>query len=194
MQIPRMHAVPFNADSIKGEKRTSSGFLEDAKEAINCGKPVNGVKGPCWLAALKCYDIIDGTAIDYMHCVFLGIVKMLFRLWFSKEHSSAPFSISNHFEGVDQRLEQIKYPNDFSRCPRALESNLKYYKASELWSFLLFCLTLWNTSRRLFSTFCSFEQVIIYFASGLHNGRTTIICCENAVPFLFYDGGNIRES
>ena len=83
--------------------------------------------------------MIEGTAIDYMHCVLLGIVKMLLRLWFSKEHSSAPFSISNHIKEVDQRLEQIKYPNDISRCPRALESNFKYYKGSELRSFLLFC-------------------------------------------------------
>lgn len=118
---------------------TSAGFMEDAKEAVNSGKPVNGVKGPCWLAALKYYDIMEGTAIDYMHCVLLGIVKMLLRLWFSKEHSTAPFNISNHIKEVDQRLEQIKYSNDISRCPRALETNLKYYKASELWSFLLFC-------------------------------------------------------
>ena len=134
-----MHVFPFNEANVKGEKRTSTGFMEDAKDAVNCGKPVNGVKGPCWLSALKYYDIIEGTAIDYMHCVLLGIVKMLLRLWFTKEHSSAPFNVSNHIKGVDQRLEQIKYPNDISRCPRALESNLKYYKASELRSFLLFC-------------------------------------------------------
>ena len=113
--------------------------MEDAKQAIDCGKPVNGIKGPCWLAALKYYDIIEGTAIDYMHCVLLGIVKMLLRLWFSKEHSSAPFNISNCVKEVDQRLEEIKYPNEISRCPRALEFHLKYYKASELRSFLLFC-------------------------------------------------------
>lgn len=134
-----MHAFPFNADNIKGEKRTSAGCMEDAKQAIDCGKPVNGIKGPCWLAALKYYDIIEGTAIDYMHCVLLGIVKMLLRLWFSKEHSSALFNISNRVKEVDQRLVEIKYPNEISRCPRALEFHLKYYKASELRSFLLFC-------------------------------------------------------
>ena len=58
-----MHAFPFNADNIKGEKRTSTGCMEDAKQAIDCGKPVHGIKGPCWIAALKYYDIIEGTAI-----------------------------------------------------------------------------------------------------------------------------------
>ena len=77
--------------------------------------------------------------IDYMHCVLLGIVKMLLRLWFLKEHSSALFNISNRVKEVDRRLEEIKYPNEISRCPRALEFHLKYYKASELRSFLLFC-------------------------------------------------------
>ena len=48
-----MHAFPFNADDIKGEKRTSTGFMEDAKQGNDCGKPINGIKGPCWLAALK---------------------------------------------------------------------------------------------------------------------------------------------
>jgi len=32
---------------------------------------VNGVKGPSWLTKLVNYDIIDGTAIDYMYCVLL---------------------------------------------------------------------------------------------------------------------------
>ena len=80
---------------------------------------MNGITEPCWLAALKYYDIVEGTAIDYMHCVLLGIVKKLLRLWFSKEHSSAPFNISKQVKEVDQRLEEIKYPNDISRCPRA---------------------------------------------------------------------------
>ena len=76
--------------------------MEDARQAIDCGKPVNGIQRPCWLAALKCNDIIEGTAIDYMHCVLLGIVKMLLQLWFSKEHSSALFNISNHVKEVHQ--------------------------------------------------------------------------------------------
>ena len=38
----RAHACfLFSADNIKGEKRTSAGCIEDAKEAVNWGKPLN---------------------------------------------------------------------------------------------------------------------------------------------------------
>ena len=34
-------------------------------------EPGEGVKGPSWLAGLHSYNIVNGTDIDYMHCVLL---------------------------------------------------------------------------------------------------------------------------
>ena len=32
------------------------------------------------------FDIIKGISVDYMHCVLLGVTKMLMTLWFNKGH------------------------------------------------------------------------------------------------------------
>ena len=43
-----------------------------------------GVKGLSWSMYLPKFDVISGTAIDYMHSVLLGVVKMLLTLWTDK--------------------------------------------------------------------------------------------------------------
>ena len=52
-------------------KRTKKSFELNTKKAINTGEPVEGVKGPSWLASLHNYNKVNGTGIDYMHCVLL---------------------------------------------------------------------------------------------------------------------------
>ena len=47
---------------------------------------VYGVKGYSVLHLLKTFDIIEGNPIDYMHCVLLGVVKKLFKLWFNSTY------------------------------------------------------------------------------------------------------------
>ena len=39
--------------------------------------PVCGVKGYSWFMFIPGFDIIKGIAVDYMHCVLLGVTKML---------------------------------------------------------------------------------------------------------------------
>ena len=64
------HAFPFNFENPKGPKRTHTETLEESRQAAVQGKPVHGIKGPSWFSGLKHHDIIEGTGIDYMHCVF----------------------------------------------------------------------------------------------------------------------------
>ncbi|XP_065892467.1 uncharacterized protein [Dysidea avara] len=87
---------------------------------------------------LNCYNIIDGTAIDYMHCVLLGITKLLLSLWFSSEHSRDQFYIGRSASRVDKRLEEIQPPSCITRKPRSISKHMKYFKASEFKSFLLY--------------------------------------------------------
>jgi len=42
---------------------------------------VNGVKGYWWFMFVSKFDIMRGVAIDYMHSILLGAVKMLLTLW-----------------------------------------------------------------------------------------------------------------
>lgn len=133
-----VHAFPFNKEDVKGPPRTHDQCLADAKAAITQGETVRGIKGPCWFGGLKYYDLIKGTAIDYMHCVLEGVTKSLLNLWFSSSHKKESFNVSDKIQEVDKRLLQIKPPNDITRCPRKIENEIKYWKASEFRSFLLF--------------------------------------------------------
>ena len=46
--------------------------------------------------------------------------------------------MSDRVQEVDEGLSQIKPPNDIMRCPRKIENEMQYWKASEFRSFLLF--------------------------------------------------------
>ena len=54
---------------------------------INSILQVCGFKVPSPLLKLPSSDIVNGIAIDAMHCVFLGVVKQLVGLWFNSKHS-----------------------------------------------------------------------------------------------------------
>ena len=137
-------AFPFNEEDPKGPLRTNELALRDAKEALRqqmAGKSryvVNGVKGFSWLNILRYCDIVRGTAIDYMHGVLLGVQKLLLNLWFSSTHSKKEFSQYNLVSVVDQRLKNISPTLDITRLPRSISEHLKYWKANELRSFLLY--------------------------------------------------------
>lgn len=94
---------------------------------------------------LKSYDFVKSTSIDYMHGVLLGIGKLLINLWISSTHSKEIFSISNYVEVIDQRLLQIRPPSIITRVPISLSDHFKYWKASELRSWLFFLFITYST-------------------------------------------------
>lgn len=108
--------------------------------------PVCGVQGYSWFMFIPGFDIIKGIAVDYMHCVLLGVTKMLMTLWFDKSHATVCWSISKQDEEVDRWLLNITPPNCISRAPRSITKDFAHWKASEFRSFLFFysipCL--WN--------------------------------------------------
>lgn len=73
------------------------------------------------------FDIIKGIAVDCMHCVLLGVTKMLMTLWFD----IVVWNISRHVENVDSRLLNITSPNCISRAPRSIAKDHPHWKASE---------------------------------------------------------------
>ena len=65
-------AFPFK-DASTAENRTKENYKEPAEEAVKSDNVtyIYGIKGPSWLATLGHCGIIEGTGIDYMHCVYL---------------------------------------------------------------------------------------------------------------------------
>ena len=67
-----VHVYPFIESNPTGPVRTKLGIMKNAQEAVQQKSAVFGIKGPSWLAALKCQDLVLGTAIDYMRCALEG--------------------------------------------------------------------------------------------------------------------------
>lgn len=131
------HIYPFQFDGPTSPKRTHEQSLHNAEIAINSGKIQKGLKGPCWFTQLDHYDFVISNCIDYMHCVLLGVTKKLLSLWFTKDFSTMPYSVYNKLDLMNKRLSKLKPPLFVKRAPRSLY-DLKYWKASEYRSFLLF--------------------------------------------------------
>ena len=74
------HVYPFCCNDPNGPKHSKRQHHLDARNAMSNGSITNGIKGPSWLMLLQNYNVVDSTAIDYMHCVLLGITKLLLSL------------------------------------------------------------------------------------------------------------------
>ena len=137
-------AFPYQQGDPKGPARDKTNVFQHAKEATVqqlAGKSryvVMGVKGPSWLSHLRYFDIVRGVAINYMHGVLLGVQKLLLKLWFKDTYVKCAFSIRKWVERVDVRLQNISPTLDVKRLPRTISGHIKYWKASELKSFLLY--------------------------------------------------------
>ena len=52
-----------------------------------------GYKGFPILALHQPFNVVNGMVVDYLHCVLLGVTKMLMEYWFNKTHRSKPYHI-----------------------------------------------------------------------------------------------------
>lgn len=167
-----VHIYPFNREMPFGHERTTRTSLHDAMEAVNSKKTVNGIKGPSFLMTLEYFDFIKGASIDYMHGVLLGVTKLLIKLWFSPALSREDFSISHSSDIIDKCLLQIKPPSFVTRIPRSISTHFKYWKASELRSWLFFyslpllCNTLQESYFLHYAAFV--EAVFLLCGSSIH--------------------------
>lgn len=110
--------------------RSHQQTLDDVKYYLCTGKNRNGVLGPSWLGSLKYHDSARGTAVDYMHCCLLGVVRRMLNLWLNSQNHNKPYYIGNFISLLDNLLLSIKPISDISRAPRSV-SDWKHWKASE---------------------------------------------------------------
>ena len=99
---------------------------------------MNGVKNLTWLHLFSNFDLVNEIAIDYMHGIGLGAMKLLMKLWFLESLKKQPFSIHDKLGQVDERLEKIKPTIEISRPPRSYSKYGANWKASEFRNFLLY--------------------------------------------------------
>lgn len=133
-----VHVYPYQVEDPCGPPRTHDETKNiHARQAVDGGKPICGIKGPSWLSHLPSYDLIKGTAIDYMHCVLIGVSNTMIGFWFDPAHSGEEYYCGHLITLIDKRLRNIHPPVSISRTPRGLKYRC-HWKASELRSWLLF--------------------------------------------------------
>ena len=112
-----VRVFPFQENNPTGPPRVHAGIVSDSKIACRQGAPSHGVKGPCYLAAIPGFDMVRGTVVDYMHCVLLGVTRMLLALWFGSENHDKMWYCGHQVSLCDDRLTSIRPPNYITRCP-----------------------------------------------------------------------------
>ena len=75
------------------EVRTHEDTKKSAYAAQRSGKPVDGVNDHSLFHLVPTFNIIENVAIDYMHGLVLGVVKMLVSLCFVSSHHKEAFNI-----------------------------------------------------------------------------------------------------
>ena len=90
------------------------------------------MKGPSWLVVVPSFNIIKGTSVDYMHCVLLGVCRQLLRLWLLSQNHKEEWYIGTKLSILDERLCNIKPPNEIKRTPRSLALTRKYWKGKNI--------------------------------------------------------------
>lgn len=101
---------------------------------------IRGVKKMSCLVAAKHFDIIHGFAIDYMHCVLLGVMKKLFNLWLDSKNGRKEYHIKLKDQVLlSNRLVNIKPISEIMRKPKSIFKRGEY-KANEYRNMLIFYL------------------------------------------------------
>ncbi len=117
------------------KERDAESTFEQAKEAIERGKAVMGVKGPSLMYSIPHMDPILGMAPDIMHGGFLGLNKQFMILWGTD--SKRAFYVTKFAMLVDAILLDIQTPTDIPRGYRSYQKHGCKWKANEHKSFLL---------------------------------------------------------
>ena len=83
-------------------------------------------------------DLVNSFPVDYMHSVLESVVKMLLKYWYDSSYHACPFYLGRHLATIDKELVSQRPPSEFSRAPRSIKKHLKYWKASELRTWVLY--------------------------------------------------------
>lgn len=93
---------PYQEADSAGPKRNAHGMIEDAHKCSSSKVGhINGIKGPSILMFCPKYDPVQNVSIDIMHLLFLGIVRMLMKLWFNVSHSLHSFSFYRYLDIIE---------------------------------------------------------------------------------------------
>lgn len=121
--------------------RTATKQVKYAIESVDENEVVKGVKGPSIISILPTFDPVRGIAVDFMHCVCLGVMRQFVHRWMDTKQHGKPYYIGRRESEIDERLKAINIPSEISRAPRSFTER-SYWKASEWRAFIFYCLVI----------------------------------------------------
>ena len=86
---------------------------------------------------LTYFDLVKDFVVDYLHCVCLGVTKLITNEWFDTENHREPFYAGGRKKHIVQRrLKSFRPPSEISRITKDIDRK-GHWKGSELRSWLL---------------------------------------------------------
>ena len=107
------------------DPRSDEETWENGRQARLVHHPQNGVLGPSGLFPLV-LNAVSSTSVDFMHCLYMGIVKKLVKLWTSSKYSEEPFSLREHIKVLERLILSIKPPHFIQRLPSSIDECLAF--------------------------------------------------------------------
>lgn len=140
--------IPIKGEKIKKVRytkgqnnyalRTHSNFVEAYTRLKST--QISGIKKVSCMIAAPMFDLVNGFAIDVMHCVHLGIMKLLLKLWLETKNKSQPYYMSKaHQVLLSNKIVCLKPISETVRRPRSIFKRGDF-KANEFRSLLLYYL------------------------------------------------------
>ncbi|XP_028418236.1 uncharacterized protein LOC114543472 [Dendronephthya gigantea] len=121
------------------KKRTKRKQMRYTLQSIEENVVVKGVKGPSVIGILPTFNPVRGVAVDYMHCVCLGVMRQFLNLWMDSKQNDQLYYIGRREAEIDERLLAINAPSEISRAPRSI-TDRPHWKASEWRAFIFYSL------------------------------------------------------
>ena len=122
-------AYPYDRNITE---RTDHEVRRLGRKAYGQQKTVFGVKDNNPFMLFAGFDVVRSFVIDSMHCLMLGITRMLISTWFDKKYRSSAWHIGSSVHRINKRMLSMLPTSEVQRYPRSF-NEMKYFKASE-WS------------------------------------------------------------
>ncbi|KAE8742233.1 hypothetical protein FOCC_FOCC012248 [Frankliniella occidentalis] len=132
MVFPHEEIIPPRSKQ-NYEKHLKQVMADPKREAV-CG-----VKGPTIMSDIVVTPILESTATDGMHCVYLGITKQILGLLFNSKHSKEPYSLHKYLNIVNETIALIQIPHFVQRTLMPVDK-LALWKASLCRNFFFYIL------------------------------------------------------
>ena len=96
--------------------RSDAEFHEDAASSLP-KKPYKGVKGENVTFGLLAFNMVWNFALDYMHCICIGVVMGITYLWTESKHHGESYYLGNKLPELNNQFIKCVPTSDISSAP-----------------------------------------------------------------------------